>query len=140
MSSFDGYLIAFGTPSNGYTAFPHEYMAKSPVFIPNQRTEAEAYRDANNDLHRVTIDNHKTRIELTTLPGLTNFQKAEIETAMSEGLLNTVERKYHIKFWNDDVNAYREGDFYLADVSYTYRSISARSIVYEEIKYVFIEY
>lgn len=138
-NNFQGYLLKFGG-----TLFPHKYLAQDPVFTPCQRTEAEAYRDANNDLHRVTIDNHKTKFELTTLP-ITLEEKLEIEAAMQAGVVSAVERKYYITYWNDDplsdgANDYRTGYFYLADVSYTHRSITASTIIYESIKYTFIEY
>lgn len=138
-NNFQGWLLKFGS-----TLFPHKYLAQEPVFTPAQRTEAEAYRDANNDLHRVTIDNFKTKIEITTLP-ITLDQKIEIEAAMRAGLQNSVERKYQIKYWNDDPesphsNDYAQGDFYLADVSYTHRRIERNTIYYDSIKYTFVEY
>lgn len=138
-NNFRGYILKFGN-----TPFPHKYLAQEPVFTPCQRTEAEAYRDANNDLHRVTIDNFKTKIEITTLP-ITLDQKIEIEAAMRAGLQNAVERKYKITYWNDDPesphsNDYAQGDFYLADVSYTHRRIERNTIHYESIKYTFVEY
>ena len=141
-NNFRGYILKFGN-----TVFPHKYLAQAPVFTPCQRTEAEAYRDANNDLHRVTIDNFKTKIEITTLP-ITLDEKIEIETAMKSngaGCVNDVERKFFIQYWNDDplsdgANDYRTGYFYLADVSYTHRSIDRNTIHYESIKYTFVEY
>jgi hypothetical protein len=138
-NNFQGYLLKFGS-----TVFPHEYLAQGTVFTPKQRTEAEAYRDANNDLHRVTIDNHKSKLEITTLP-ITLDQKIEIETAMRAGLQNSVERKYTITYWNDDPesqnsNNYATGSFYLSDVSYTHKRIESGTIHYESVKYTFVEY
>lgn len=137
MSNFRGYLLKFGN-----TVFPHKYLAQNPKFTPNQRTEAEAYRDANNDLHRITIDNHKSKFEITTLPGLTLEQKIEIENAMNSGLINRTERKYYIEFWNEDVgvNQYQTGYFYLADVSYSQNKITGNTVEYDAITYTFIQY
>ena len=137
MSNFQGYLLKFGD-----TIFPHKYLAKNPTFTPNQRTEAEAYRDGNNDLHRVTIDNHKSKLEVTIVPDITLEQKIEIENAMYSGLENIVERKYLITFWNDDVhvNDYRTGSVYLSDVSYSYTKIKNGTLYYDEITYTFVEY
>lgn len=139
-TNFQGYIIKFGS-----TEFPHKYLAKNPVFTPQRRTEAEAYRDANNDLHRVTIDNHKSTLDIELLPGLTLEEKIIVESAMNGGLLNTVQRKYNITFWNDDpcgayANNYISGDFYLADVSYSYEKITSSTIIYDKIKYKFVEY
>lgn len=136
MSSFQGYLLKFGD-----TIFPHKYLAQNPVFTPNQRIEAQAFRDGNADLQRVTINNHKSKFELTIVP-ITLEEKIEIEDAMYAGLENIIERKYHITFWNDDVhvNDYRTGDFYLSDVSYSPTVIKDGTICYDSIKYTFIQY
>lgn len=112
------------------------------MITPDQRTEAEAYRDANNNLWRVTIDNHKSKLEFTTISGLTLEQKNEIETDMLQGRINAVERKYYLQYWNDDVDVgdYEWGYFYLADISYTIRKINSNTIVYDSITYTLIEY
>lgn len=139
---FDGYLVGFIDGSDVWE-FPHQYLAKDPVITPAQRTEAEAYRDANNDLHRVTIDNFKTKIELTMISGLTLAQKTEIDHIMNKGLIIGVERKYRMRFWNDDPvsgGAYGTGDFYLADPSYTYKKVESGSLVYNSFTYTFVQY
>ena len=137
--AFRGYIVKFG-----FIVLPHKYLAQNPIITPCQRTELHAYRDANGELHRVTIDNPKTKIEIVTLP-LTLAEKTEIETAMNAGLINALERKFFVEYWNDDptVNGgvgYRSGYFYLADVSYTYERITTNSIDYGAITYTFIEY
>lgn len=134
MSDYKGYLLKFGD-----TVFPHKYLAQNPKFTPNQRTEAEAYRDANNDLHRITINNHKSKLEITTLD-LDLDEKLEVETAMKRGLMNEVERKYTIEFWNDEENTYNQGDFYMTDTDYSPRKITDSTIFYDPITYTFVEY
>lgn len=141
MSNFKGYLLMFGNNETGARRLS-EYLAQSPTFTPNQRTEAEAYRDADNNLHRVTIDNHKTKIEFTTVPNLTLEQKQEIESIMKVGLINEVERKYSVTYWNDDISDYATGDFYIPDTSYSPIKIDTvkNTITYDSITYKLIEY
>ena len=58
------YLLKFGN-----TELPNKYITSDGyVDTPNQRTELEAYRDANILLHRVTSPNFKTTIMFTTCP------------------------------------------------------------------------
>lgn len=137
MSNFKGYLLKFGD-----TVFPHKYLAQDPTLTPYQRTEAEAYRDANNDLHRITINNHKTKMEFTTKDGLTLEDKLVIKNAMDSGLINEVERKYRVTYWNDDINDYSTGDFYVSDVSYVPHYIDRfkQTVVYKPITFTLIEY
>lgn len=140
-TNFAGYLLKFAYGETE-AVFPHKYLAQKPKLKPNQRMEAEAYRDAAANLHRVTLDNHKSRMEFTTVSGVTLEQKIEMETAMAAGLINTTQRKYHLEFWNDDVgvNDYTEGDFYLVDPEYSPIKITDETIVYDAVKYVFVEY
>lgn len=137
MSNFQGYLLKFGD-----TIFPHKYLAQNPTFTPNRRLEAQAYRNADANLYRVTINNHKSEFEITTVPDITLEEKIEIENAMLDGLEDIIGRKYRITFWNDDVhvNDYMTGSFYLTDVSYSYNKIDDNTIYYDSIKYKFIQY
>lgn len=134
MSNFKGYLLKFGN-----TEFPHKYLAQSPTFAPNQRTEAEAYRDANNDLHRVTISNYKSKLEFSTIP-VNLEEKMEIQNCMAAGLIDSVQRKYRVTYWNDEDNEYKTGMFYVPDVKFNPRKITSDTIEYDGISFSLIEY
>lgn len=139
-TNFQGYIIKFGS-----TEFPHKHLAQKPVFTPCRRLEAEAYRDAAADLHRVTIDNPKSTLTVSLVSGLTLEEKISIEAAMNEGRVNALERRFLITYWCDDfcvsdANNYRTGEFYLKDVSYTYEKITNSTIIYDTIEYTFTEY
>lgn len=135
MSNFKGYLLKFGD-----TVFPHKYLAQNPKLTPYQRTEAEAYRDANNDLHRITINNHKSKLEFTIVEGITLEDKIQIKSVMENGLIDEVQRKYSVTYWNDDINAYSTGEFYVPDIQYSIRKITDKTIIYESVTFELIEY
>ncbi|MBQ3691973.1 MAG: hypothetical protein II931_01425 [Clostridia bacterium] len=137
MSNFKGYFLKFGD-----TVFPHKYLAQGAESTPFQRTESTAYRDANNDLHRITIPNHKSKFEITTIPDITLEQKIEIENVMNRGLQNVNERKYLIEYWNDDigVNDYSTGYFYIPNPTFKWQKITDNTIIYDALTYKFIEY
>lgn len=141
MNNFKGYLLMFGSDENGARRLQH-YLAQNPTFTPNQRTEAEAYRDANNDLHRVTINNHKSKIEFSTISNITLEEKQEIENIMRSGLIDEVQRKYLVRYWNDDVNEYRSGYFYIPDTSYNIIKVDTQrnTLIYDSVSYTLIEY
>lgn len=133
--AFAGYLLKFGN-----TMLSHKYIQLDTYQpVPNQRTELSAYRDNNNYLHRNTSFNHKTTLKFDTIP-LTLLQKIDLQNQMSAGLINSVERKYRITYWNDEQNCYITSEFYMPDVTYTIRSITKDDIKYEPISYEFIEY
>ena len=137
MSNFKGYFLKFGD-----TIFPHKYLTQGNEATPFQRTEAEAYRDGNNDLHRVTFGNHKSTFKITTIPGITLEEKIEMENVMSRGLLDSIQRKYQVEYWNDDivVNDYSTGDFYIPNPTFSRTKIVNNTIVYDSLTYEFIEY
>lgn len=137
MSNFRGYLLKFGN-----TEFPNKYLAQDLESTPFRRTDAEAYRDANNNLHRATIQNHKSTYELITIPGITLEQKIEIENIMNSGLVSEIERKYYVEYWNEDigVNNYCTGYFYIPDPTFRRQKIKGNTIVYDSLRYEFIEY
>ena len=55
MNNFDGYLVKFGN-----VVLPHSYIQYDTYkVVPFQRTELSAYRDNNNDLHRIKNNNVK---------------------------------------------------------------------------------
>ena len=142
MSNFKGYLLKFGNYSGNIGVFPNEYIARGAEATPCRRTDAKAYRDANNDLHRMTIPNHKSTFAVTTIPGLTLEQKEEIEAIMACGLISEIKRKYYVEYWCDDigVNDYKTGYFYIPDTTFKRQKIGNGTIVYDALTYEFIEY
>lgn len=136
MSNFQGYLLSFNDAN-----LNNKYISlKSFKVTPNQRLEIEAYRDANSLLHRVTSPNFKTKIDFTTVAGLTLSDKEDMFNTINTGLINSNQKSYNIVYWNDDTSSYRQGIFYMPNVEYTIRRISDTDIIYEPIRIAFIEY
>lgn len=138
-TNYRGYLIRFNE-SGSTSTFPQKYLAPGPSTTPDRRLEASAYRDGNGNLQRVTIENYKSEFELITVSNLTLEQKIEIEADMSQGLVDEVQRKYHLEYWDHAVNDYKTGCFYLKDITYTINKITGETIIYDSIIYKFIEY
>ena len=136
MSNFQGYLLSF----NGANLNNKYISLKSFKVTPNQRLEIEAYRDANFLLHRVTSPNFKTKIDFTTVAGLTLSDKEDMFNRINTGLINSNQKSYNVVYWNDDTSSYRQGIFYMPNVEYTIRRISDTDIIYEPIRIAFIEY
>ena len=135
MNNFNGYLLKFGN-----TVFPHSYIQYDTYKpVPSQRTELSAYRDNNNELHRTTSPNHKTTLKFTTRQ-LHLEEKIAIQQAMRRGLINEIERKYNITYWNDETNEYIQAYFYMPDVTYSIIEVKDNDVIYRPIDYEFIEY
>ncbi len=129
------YLIKFGS-----TVLPNEYITSDGyAATPNQRTELEAYRDADVLLHRVTSPNYKTSITLTLCP-MSASEKQAVQETIDSGVINDVERKVNVTYWNDETNAYATGNFYISDVTYTPMGYYGGEKWYKSITYTLTEY
>lgn len=138
MSNFKGYLLKFGD-----TEFPNKYLDfDSQQSTPNQRTEAEAYVDADNNLHRITLPKYRTKIEYNTVVGLHLADKIAIQNILRKGLVNDVQRKYLVTYWNDEDNEYKTSYFYIPDTNFQIEKIDRKTndIIYKSLKLTLIEY
>lgn len=139
MSNFEGYLIKFGN-----VIMPNKYLVLDGwQTTPNQRLEADAYRDANGLLHRETLSNYKTEIVLS-VADLELAEKLEFQRIINQAMLNETERKVAVTYWNDDTNEYvtSETGFYLPDIKWTISQIDEKSknIIYKAFLVKLIEY
>ena len=139
MSNFKGYLIKFGTQ-----ILPNEFMlTEGWSAIPNQRTELDAYRDANNLLHRETSTNFKSKITLT-IDGLELKDKIRFQQIINSGMVNTTERKVDVTYWNDETNEYVQSPtgFYIPDITWKIERIDEETsnIFYKSFNITLIEY
>jgi len=138
-TNFKGYLLKFGN-----TIFPNEYLAIDKCkSIPDTRAEIEAYRDDyTQNLTRVTAPGKKTKEEYYTKEDLTLEEKIVIQNIMKAGLIDELQRKYHVTFWNDETNSYQETDIYIPDITYTRKQVDRKNntIIYASIKIATVEY
>lgn len=137
MSNFQGWLLKFGG-----TVLPNELINyEGWKATPNQRLEIEATRNANADLLRVTAKNTKTTIEITTIP-FTGEQKAQFMNVINSGIVDSLQRKADIIYWNDETERYEEGYFYIPDITWTLKKINPQSFArrYNSVTVKFIEY
>ena len=136
MSNFQGYLLKFGSE-----VFPNKYLDfDNQASTPNQRAEAEAYVDANNELHRITLPKYRTKIEYNTIDDLSLADKIAIQNVLSQGLIDSVQRKYLVTYWNDETNSYETSNFYIPDTTFQIKKITADNIIYRSFKLTLIEY
>lgn len=71
---------------------------------------------------------------------ITLEEKIEIQTIMKAGLIDELQRKYQVTFWNDEINEYQETVIYIPDITYTRKRIENDTIIYASIKLATVEY
>lgn len=131
-NNYQGYLIKFGAGGVVPLNYIMEYTS-----TPYQRMEADAQRDQNGNLHRTTLPNFKTSIKLTTHI-LTLDEKIRFQNII--GYAISPQRKVQVTYWNDEINNYSTGWFYLPDIQFTVMDASATDITYNPITIELIEY
>lgn len=135
-SDYNGYLIKFGD-----YALPNSFINEYPS-TPNQRIEKKAWRDNNEYLNRVTSTNYKSTLK----PKIRSMSQDEFDlfiSIMAHGLLNAVERKYQVKYWNTETMTYTTGEFYVPDLEFVIKHIADNEtgeMYYEEFSLEMIQY
>lgn len=139
MTNFEGYLLKFGD-----RVFPNKYLAIDKCkSTPNTRVEIESYRDDyTQELTRITAQGKKTKEEYYTIDDLTLEQKIEIQEIMKAGLIDELQRKYQVTYWNEEINDYETTQIYIPDTEYTRKRIDIKNntIIYEGIRIATVEY
>lgn len=135
MAKYEGYLIMLGT-----TKFPMKYIVASTyISSPNQRTELKAYTNAQNKLIRQTATRYRSKVEFET-PPLFLDELQEIRNMLNKALINAVERKISVKYWNDEDLRYETMTCYMPDIDYKLKGEVNGTLLYEPIRLAFIEY
>lgn len=138
--AFAGYLIKVGG-ANG-TELPMSSIAlESYKVTPDQRLETSATRSVTGILHRTTVEHKATKIEFST-PPMTNFQISRMNDLFAGYYTVPLERKLVINYYDPETDGYRDATCYMPDVDYEINHVKAEenTIVYNSVRYAFIEY
>lgn len=132
---YDGYLIKLGNE-----IIPLNFIkVKTYIVSPQQRLETAAERDATGMLHRTTVAHTPSKIEFQT-PNLRNAEVSALVDLIRRNYTNYTQRNVSVTYYNPETDSYLSGTFYMPDVQYTIYSIDGDTVMYDPIRYAFIEY
>ena len=115
-------------------------IRKSYKALPNQRTEITAYRDDyTQDLTRITAPGLKTKITFT-IPPVNLKTKMKIKEFFKAAEKVELERKVYLTYWNDEDDCYKNGYFYIPDLTFTIDDYTKDDIMYESLEVSLVEY
>lgn len=139
MGNFQGWLLKFGS-----VTLPNSFLlADGWEETPNQRTEIDAYRDADILLHRETSSNYKSKFKIT-IRELNLSEMEAFHTVLNNAITNKTERKMDITYWNTEEMNYVHSvtNFYLTDTTYKIHTVDEvkKDILYNSFDMTFIEY
>jgi hypothetical protein len=133
--AYNGYLIKFGN-----TVLPFKYIAAGTYkAAPSQTADLDSYRDANAELHRNVVRNDIAKIEWET-PYLTDTEVLTLMNIINAAMINAMERKVTVTFYQDDQGTYRTGIFYVPDITFTVYQANAYGVIYMPTRIALIEY
>lgn len=132
-NNYQGYLLKFGN-----NIMPNSYFNEYSS-TPNQRLDSDAERDNNGDLQRSTLPNGKTSITFSTHI-LFLDEKLKFQEIINLSIINEVQRKCYVTYWNDETNTYSSGYFYIPDIEFSIMDADSDTIKYNPISVELIEY
>ena len=133
MNNYKGYLLKFGD-----CVFPNSLFIEFSS-TPDQRLDSDAERDNSGTLQRNTLPNGKTSLTFSTHI-MHLDEKIEFQNIIARGITNEVQRKCFVEYWNDEINDYDTGYFYIPDITYTIMDATPTDILYNPISVELIEY
>ena len=63
-----------------------------------------------------------------------------LQDAINSGRIDKQERKTTLTYWNDEINDYCTDTFYIPDVDFPVKRITAETIIYSKVDFKFIGY
>lgn len=135
--AFRGWLIRCGG-----TEIPMEYVNEKKYSVtPNQRLDLSAERDMTGVLHRDTVAHMPVKIEFETLT-LDNSDVDRLNSIIRAAYTDERSRSLTIDYYDPEENAYKSAACYMPDTQYNMNRIDRErnAIVYEPLRYAFIEY
>lgn len=132
-NNYNGYLLKFGS-----NIMPNNYFIEFSS-TPDQRLESNAERDNTGELQRATLPNGKTSIKLSTHI-MSLEEKINFQNIINLSIVNEIQRKCRVTFWDDEINNYKTSFFYIPDIEYQIMDADGSGITYNPISVELIEY
>lgn len=150
--NYAGYHIRILHNDYGNYDIPENFIAINSYISLNSTVDLDAWRDANNVLHRESTANPTPKVEFNT-PYIESKRLQDVWEEIRKRYVNSNEKKLRMKVWIEEVNDYVEQYFYLtSDVTPTiYAKVTRKEVVggivqdrirfiYNPIRFAFIGY
>ena len=136
--AFAGFLIKAG--GSGGTEIPLDYMKISSYTADVKRIETENNRAITGLLHRQTAE--RTHVEITfETRALNNTALAALNTLILNAMSDRNRRDITLQYYEPETDSYRTANCHMPDVPITIRKAeSPTELIYDPVKYTFIEY
>lgn len=135
--------------SNGtyiYETIPLEWVQTENITsIPDQRQDLDSYVNGNGYLKRTVMEHTRTKWEANTAI-LTYDQKCKFISLLNKamnvkdgGHCSSHKRHVRIRYYNEWSDSHTTGFFYIPDIEFNYKTMLNDKLVYQPIRFAFIE-
>ncbi len=128
MTLYKGYLIKIKGKGELPKGFIIDYNS-----TPDQETDLNSYTDPTGETHRNILEHKKSSITFILKP-MTLEEKIVFQEFLPGDTVTVLE------YWNDKINNYKEGKFYIPPVNFPIRANDSKTIYYNSITMELIEY
>lgn len=135
--AFEGWLLKCGG-----TEIPMRYIKYQTYSVtPNQRLDLTAERDMTGVLHRDTVAHMPVKIEFTT-PYLYNTDVEALNGIIRGAYTERRGRTIPVQYYDPEDGSYKSAVCYMPDTQYKIYNVNVdkKIILYEPLRYAFIEY
>ena len=135
--AYAGYLIKLG--GAGGTVLPMDYFQAESYTSEKRRTEISNRQDVTGKTHRTVAEHQTVRIELETR-AIRSTNLAPLIDLISRKMTDKKRRDITIQYYDTELDTYKTATCYMPDLKMTIREMEQDSILFEPIRFSFIEY
>lgn len=129
-----------------YQKLPEKWIqADTVILTPDQVQDADSYTNGNGYLKRTILPHKRTKYEANTTI-LTYKDKCTFMELLNEGIMlddgecDFDERRGRLRYYDDWIDDYKEGFFYIPTISFPHKMYLDGKPLYQPIRFAFIEY
>ena len=141
--AFNNYLLKLGSGTSK-AEFPMSYINENSYKVsPEQRTDLDSGMDDTvGELHRTVLPHYRTKIEIETLPNLTNVEVENLMSFIRNRYIDVKQQKVEIDYFSQKTNSYYTGNAYLVDTTFPLKRWDKTHgiLLYDSFKITFIQY
>lgn len=126
--AFKGYLLKFKDAE-----FPMDCLVLSSYSCSRARHVWREWLDNNAGKHIDHAQAEKATISIDTEDYIEQDKVDRIQACLAAGLLNAVEQRYQVEFWDPSTSSYRTAEMHMEPINYIMLDIWDSGPVYEAI-------
>lgn len=132
--AYEGWLLKIGN----YTVPQDKYIAKETYSAYANMQDVDPWTDADGFLHRNAVELKAIKVEMETVPMLTDKEFEDLMSNIRRNILDTSQRKCRITAYIPEYGGYVTQMGYMADIKPSIYGTYGGEIHYNSVKFSFV--